>query len=316
MQVIAAYIFVVLVWSTTPLAIHFSNSSLSFVTAITLRMLLGFIVCYAILKTLKQRLFVTRSDWQVYCAGALGLFPNMLLIYWAAQYIPSGLMSVIMGTYPFFVGIFSRLLLRESLFTLARVTALFFVLIGLALIHYDQMSVGKEAVLGVLVMVVVCVNWGFSSVMVKKMGANIGALRQGTGSLAIALPFFLLSWWLIDGRIPVAFDSKSLLGVGYLVVIGTVISHTLWFFVLRECSVTSVAIIPLMTPLLAITWGVLFADEHLTRNTIVGAAFILFSLGLYQGLFVRAWHLVAQWKLPRRPKTPTESLVTGNSPVL
>ena len=63
-----------------------------------------------------ESLIVERRDWGVYAASALGLFPNMLLVYWAAQFIPSGLMSVIMGTYPFFVGAFSLLVLRENFF--------------------------------------------------------------------------------------------------------------------------------------------------------------------------------------------------------
>jgi probable blue pigment (indigoidine) exporter len=295
MQVIAAYLCVLLVWSTTPLGIHFSNSSLTFSTAIALRMLLGFACCYALLRVTGERLFQQRSDRVLYAASAVGLFPNMLLVYWAAQYIPSGLMSVIMGIYPFFVGIFSTLILKEKTFTFVRVMALVFAIIGLAIIQFEQMNVGQEAVAGVLVMVLVCVIWGFSSVMVKKLGADVGALRQGTGSLAVALPFFMLSWWFLDGQIPHTIDQKSLFGVAYLVIIGTVLSHTLWFFVLRECSVISVAIIPLMTPLLAITWGVLFAGESFGVGTLLGALIILLALGLYQNLFVRAVIQLSVW---------------------
>lgn len=291
MQIIAAYVFVVLVWSTTPLAIHFSNSSLSFVAAITLRMALAFLCCYALLRIVGQRLIHQRSDWALFCASALGLFPNMLLVYWAAQHIPSGLMSVIMGIYPFFVGIFSTLLLKENAFTPAKLMALLLALAGLALIHFQQMSIGGDAVLGVLAMVLVCAIWGLSSVLVKKLGAQVGALRQGTGSIFIALPFFVIGWYVLDGTVPVAIDEKSLLGVGYLVIVGSVISHTLWFYVLRECTVSAVAVIPLMTPILAITWGVLIADETLSGATIAGATVILFALGVYQGLFL---HLL-QW---------------------
>lgn len=299
-QVLIAYIFVVLVWSTTPLAIHFSNSSLTFVSAITLRMLLAFICCYVLLRLLGQRLIKQRSDWFLYGASALGLFPNMLLVYWAAQYIPSGLMSVIMGIYPFFVGVFSTLMLAEKVFTPARIIALVFAIMGLALIHLEQMAVGPEAVLGVLAMVAVCVVWGLSSVTVKKFGADMGALRQGTGSIFVALPFFMTSWLFMDGNIPTSVDHKSLLGVGYLVIIGSVLSHTLWFFVLRECSVTSVAVIPLMTPVLAITWGVIFASERLSASTITGALIILFALGLYQGIFMRLWNWLPKVMMRKR----------------
>lgn len=299
MRVIAAYVFVVLVWSSTPLAIHFSNSSLSFASAITLRMALAFICCYGLLRLLGQRLIEQRSDWLLYGASALGLFPNMLLVYWAAQHITSGMMSVIMGVYPFFVGIFSVLILRENTFTVSRIAAVALAMAGLALIHLEQMSVGSGAALGAGAMVVVCAVWGFSSVVVKKLGANVGALRQGTGSIAVALPFFLVSWVFIDGELPGAIDHKSLGAVIYLVLIGSVISHTLWFYVLRQCSVSSVAAIPLLTPLLAISWGVLFAGEALNAVALAGALIILLALGLYQGLFGHVLRITS--RLVRRP---------------
>src|SRR5690606_25134863 len=93
----AAYFMVVLIWSTTPLTIQWSNSSLTFVAAVTLRMLLAFVICYAILLLKRQPLTNSPRDWLVFLASGLGLFPNMLLIYYAAQFIPSGLMSVLFG---------------------------------------------------------------------------------------------------------------------------------------------------------------------------------------------------------------------------
>lgn len=291
MQVISAYILVVVVWSTTPLAIHFSNDSFTFVTAITLRMLFAFVCCYALLKFMKEPLIKHRRDWLSYAASALGLFPAMLLVYWAAQYIPSGLMSVVMGVYPFFVGVVSYFVLKENTFTISRCIALACAVTGLAVINIDQMSLGKEAVWGVLTMIFVCVLWAFSSVYVKKLGSDISPVRQGTGSVAVALPFFLVAWLFMDAEVPQSVSQKSVWAVTYLVIVGSVISHTLWFYVLREFSVSSVALIPLMTPVMAITWGILFAEESLSSNTVLGAGIILFSLALYQGVFSQAWRL-------------------------
>jgi drug/metabolite transporter (DMT)-like permease len=53
-----------------------------------------------------------------------------------------------------------------------------------------------------------------------------------------------------------------------------------------------------MTPVLAITWGILFAGENLTPNTSLGAGIILVSLALYQGAFKKVV-LVFRW-FPRK----------------
>ena len=182
----AAYFMVVLIWSTTPLTIQWSNSSLTFVAAVTLRMLLAFVICYAILRFKRQSLTNTPRDWLVFLASGLGLFPNMLLIYYAAQFIPSGLMSVLFGVLPFFVGVFSWLLLRENHFTRVRTLALVMAVTGLGIIHFGQMQVGPDAVKGVLIIMLVCVIWALSSVWVKQFGGSIEPMQQCTGSIECA----------------------------------------------------------------------------------------------------------------------------------
>lgn len=288
MQVASAYLMVILIWSTTPLAIHWSNSSLTFVSGITARMVLAALLCFGLLKIMRQPFIVNRRDWLVYAASALGLFPNMLLVYWAAQMIPSGLMSVIMGIYPFFVGIFSVVMLGENSFSRGRVMALFLAVLGLWVVHCDQAANGVKSFAGILVMVFACAIWGFSSVAVKKLGAAINPLRMGTGSLVVSMPFFVLSWLFIDGQLPTYIDEKSLFGVGYLVLAGSLIGHILWFFVLRACSVTSVSLITLITPVMALNWGAL-AGERISAQSVLGAGLIILALALYQGSLQRMW---------------------------
>ncbi len=288
MQVASAYLLVVLIWSTTPLAIHWSNSSLSFISAITARMVLATLLCFGLLKICRQPLIVQRRDWLVYAASALGLFPNMLLIYWAAQTIPSGLMSVVMGIYPFFVGIFSIFVLQENPFTRSRFVALLLALLGLWLVQREQTVAGADAFWGISVIVLVCAIWGFSSVTVKKLGAEIEPLRMGTGSLLVSTPFFLLAWFGLDRELPVLIDQKSLIGVVYLVLAGSIVGHTLWFYVLRVCKVSSVSLITLITPVMALTWGSL-AGEHVSTFTLLGAGVIILALALYQGFIFQLW---------------------------
>lgn len=300
MQVASAYLLVVLIWSTTPLAIHWSNSSLSFIAAITLRMVLATLLVFGLLKIKREPLIVEKRDWLIYAASALGLFPNMLLVYWAAQSIPSGLMSVIMGTYPFFVGIFSVFILRENPFSATKILALFLALLGLWVVQRAQAITGIDGLWGIAAMVLACVIWGLSSVMVKKLGAAVSPLRMGCGSLMVATPFFLMAWLCMDGQIPASIDKKSLMGVSYLVLAGSVLGHVLWFFVLRACSVVNVSLITLITPVMAINWGVL-AGERFSIWTLVGVAMIMVALALYQGLVFRLVRRFVAWFSPAHP---------------
>lgn len=146
MRVALAYACVVLIWATTPLGINWSNSTLSFAAAVALRMCLALAICWLALVVMRERLVQQRSDWKAFFAGAIGLYPNMLLVYWSAQFIPSGLMAVILGLYPFTAGLFTYFILKEWVFTPPRIVALALAVTGLGVIHYEHLEIGRAHV--------------------------------------------------------------------------------------------------------------------------------------------------------------------------
>lgn len=285
MKVVIAYVCVLLVWSTTPLAIKWSNSSLHFLAAVSLRMFVASCLCVVLLLAFRLPLVRYRHDWKALAAGAIGLYPNMALVYWSAQYIPSGLISVILGLYPFLVGIFSIILLRVNTFNASRVLALVIAVCGLGVIHLGQVSLGGEAVWGVLGIVVSSVFFALSTVWIKKVGGGVEPLRQLSGALLLSTPFFVLTWWLVDGDMPVAVDMRSVVGVVYLVIAGSLLGGLAFYYVLKHCRVTTVALIPLLTPVFALFVGYLVEDERCDAKALVGSALILLSVAVYQGVF-------------------------------
>lgn len=288
MQVASAYLMVVFVWATTPLAIKWSGSSLTFYSAITSRSVLALALCLLVLLVSRKPLFQRAADWHAYAAGAVGIFPNMLLVYWASQHISSGLIAIIFGLYPFAVGCFSYLILKENVFTFTRVLALVVALAGLALIQSEHIGLAESHIMGLLVMILATCMFGLSSVWLKAAGGAVEPLRQSCGSLIIATPLFVITWLIFDGVIPEAIDAKSFYSVIYLAVFGSLIGGTLFFFVLKRCKITSVSLITLITPTLGLAIGVWLNEEKATTVQWLGSGLILISLALYQGLLKKA----------------------------
>ena len=192
MKIILAYLSVVIIWSTTPLAIQWSSISFSFSAAVMFRMVFALLICLVILCVTRKPLIKSSSDWLVFFVGALGLFPNMVLVYWAAQYISSGVMSVLFGVYPFLVGFFSLFILKENIFNSARIAALLLAIVGVILIQYEHFHVGDDAVYGILAMLIATISFALSSVWLKSIGKTIEPLRQLTGVLLLATPCFVV----------------------------------------------------------------------------------------------------------------------------
>ncbi|HTF84863.1 MAG TPA: DMT family transporter, partial [Cellvibrio sp.] len=181
MAVFLAYVLVVLIWATTPLAIQWSSDSISFIAAALARMMIAVAFALPIVFALRRQLFPPGA-WKVYLAGSIGIFPNMPVVYWAAQFIPSGLVAVIFAMSPFVTGVLSLLILRENPFTLRRLMALVVALSGLLVIFYGQLRIDRDGIYGIGGILLSCLLFSFSSVWMKRLNENTEAFAQMTGS--------------------------------------------------------------------------------------------------------------------------------------
>ena len=284
MQVMFAYSFVVVIWATTPLGVQWSNSSLSFIEAVTARMCIALAVCLAVLVVAKRPLVQRKKDWLVFVAAGLGFFPTMIFVYWSAQHIPSGLISVLFGLFPFFVGLFSLFILNENIFNIQRIVALVIALVGLFIINAEQLLNGTTALIGVLGVLLAVTLFGLNSVWLKSVGGTMDPLRQTTGALLVTTPCFIAVWFALDGVLPTMIDNKSMIGVGYLAIAGSVLSHTAFFFVISKCKVSTVGLITLISPVIAMGLSVFWVNEKFSSWSLIGCALIILSLAVYQGL--------------------------------
>jgi drug/metabolite transporter (DMT)-like permease len=283
--ILLAYLSVVLIWATTPLTIQWSSDSLSFMAAVVARMSLALGLALVIHGLLRQSLTTYIAHYKIYFAASLGIFPNMPVVYWAAQYIPSGLVAVIFALSPFVTGCMTMLFLQQNPFTLKRVLALLLAVIGLVVIFYQQMKFDADSIYGIAGIFVSCILFSISSVWVKKLTAqaqvNLDAFHQATGALLFSLPGLVLTWWWLDGAWPQTVSFKSASSVIYLAIMGSLVGAALFFYILQRLSANVVSLITLMTPVLAIMLGRWAAAETFSVQLLFGVGLVLLALLLY-----------------------------------
>lgn len=271
-----AFITVVLVWTTTPLGIHISNESLSFISSASLRMLAGVTLAGLVLLYLRQGL-VLRKAWQSYLAGSVGVFGAMLLTYWSAQYIPSGLIAVLYGLAPIASALIARVVLREPI-TGYQMMGLALSLTGLLLVFQDELVLGGEGYKGVIGVSMAAVLFPFSSIMVRKISAPIGPMQQTTGTLLFSSVAYLCVWFAIDGELPSNVSDRSIAAVAYMAAFGSVIGFGAFFYLVQRVSAAQVAVIPVITPVLAVMVGAVFNNEVLGNRILMGASCIVLAV--------------------------------------
>jgi drug/metabolite transporter (DMT)-like permease len=227
MSIPIAYIGVILIWSTTPLAIQWSGDGVGYLFGITSRMILGVMVGLMV-----AGLFSIRLPWhaqarRTYLAAGLGLFFAMTAVYWSSQFIPSGWMSVLFGLAPIVTGLLATFLLPERALDAARLAGMLLGLAGLAIMLLGSQRLGPHAAWGVAGMVFSVTAYSASAVAVKRIGADIPALATTIGGLLVVVPLLLVLYVLTGEPLPEVVPPRALLAIVYLGMIGSVLGFAL-----------------------------------------------------------------------------------------
>ncbi len=282
MRIYFAYVSVVLLWATTPLAIKLSGEGPGFLFAATSRMTIGTFCMLLTLTLLRKPLPWHRKALTTYLAVSLQIYGSMVTVYWAAQFIPSGWISVLFGLVPLLTALMATLLLGEKHLTISKLIANGLGVYGLTIMFGSAVSLGDYAELGIIGILFAALLQTISSVWIKCIDAKLPALTQVTGGLIIALPLYLATWALMDGQWPRRLTEVNLYAILYLGVIATTIGFYLYYYLLTHLAATKVALISLMTPVMALMLGNLVNHEPLSKQTITGTTFILSALLMHE----------------------------------
>jgi drug/metabolite transporter (DMT)-like permease len=282
MSVPFAFLAVVLIWSTTPLAIKWSGEGPGYLFGVFSRMALAVVLCLALLMVLRQQLPWHREARRAYLSGALGAFGGMLCVYWAAQHLPSGLIAVIFAMAPLVTAVLARPLLNERALSLFQLGGLALSIGGLVVIFGAGLLNGRNMIAGLAVQLLSVFLHSLSLVLVKRYGDGLPSLSITTGALLIAVPLFFIAWLVLDGHAPRALPVRAAASIVYLGVVGSVIGFTLYFYVLKRMQANSASLITLITPVTALMVGNAFNGERISARVLAGTVLVLAGLALHQ----------------------------------
>ncbi|MDH5408261.1 MAG: DMT family transporter [Gammaproteobacteria bacterium] len=296
MSVPISFVTVILIWSTTPLAIKWSSEGAGFIFGVTSRMAIGTLGCLLVLAVVRGKLPWHRQALQTYMAGGLGIFGAMSCVYWGSQFIPSGLISVIFGLTPLMTGLMAAFFLGEQSLTPVKLIGMASAFAGLVVIFGDGFGTGGDALLGMLSVLMAVFLHSASTVWVKKIGADVPVISMTTGGMLLALPLYLISWYVIDGQLPTAVPDRAIYSIVYLGIFGSVFGFILFFYVLKHVEASRVGLVPLVTPVSALLLGVFMNKETIPVVVWTGTGLILFGMAFYQwgGLLVQRFQLAGQ----------------------
>jgi len=295
MSVPLAYAAIILIWSTTPLAVRWSTEGTGFAFAVLARMLIGVLVAAFMLRLGRMAIPLHARARRAYLVSGLGLFGTMMLTYWGARHVGSGLISVLFGLSPLVAGVFAACWLGERSLTPMKIGGMLLSAAGLALIFvHDGPSAGSNETAGVCALLGAVVASSASLVGMKRIGDDSPPLATTVGAIVVALPLFALVWFATDGTLPRALPLRTGGAIAYLGVFGSAIGFALYFYVVRHLEASKVALITLITPVAALMLGHWLNGEVIGPRLAAGTGLILAGLAAHQH---GAWRVLQNLRL-------------------
>jgi len=225
----------------------------------------------------------TRQQW---VAGfALGAFFFLIghgSLFWAEQYVGSGLAALLIATEPMFILVLGWMMGQQRI---SRMSAMGLAVgvAGVAMLMGAELSVKGSSLLGVLAVLLGSLAWSVGVVISPRLKLPSDALGRtalpticGGAMLLIAAGVageFQQTHWA-------SISLKSLGGLGYLIIFGSVVAFTSYTWLLQRVPPALVATHTYANPVVAVLLGWFLAHEPLSMRVALATVAILGAIVL------------------------------------
>ncbi len=280
-RVVAAYVLMVLLWGSTWAAIKIGVAEVPpYLFAFERAVAVASILTVAVV-VLRQSFPRTRAT--LLASGISGLFnigTSWALIFWAEQFVPSGLVAVFGAMAPVWTAILAHFFVRGDRLSRLKVVALLLGLVGTALlVGAPTASEGPNALRATVLLAIMPISWAISAILIARFLSRESPIAVvGIGTWVGAL--FLLPFALTQVGQPQQWDARSAIAFTYLVIGGSCIGLVLNAWLYRKLRPTTVTLSQVLIPTQALLIGGLALGEEFTLRMLAGAALVVGAVAL------------------------------------
>ena len=273
----AAVTVMCLVWGSTWLVLKDGLAEMPPLGSAGLRFLIAWVVMVPLAPVIARAEGGRAPTWDLVVAMATGNFAiSYGLVYWAEEILPSSLAAILWGVFPLLTALVGHAYLPASRIVGLQWLGLALGFAGVVMLFAtDVEAVGAEARFrGGLLLLSPTVS-AVATAYVKKHGADVSSALLNRSALLLGGGLLALAAFLIEGGVPVPSSGRAWFSVLYLAGFGTVLTFTLYFWVLRRANPVSLSLIAYVTPAIALVLGTTLGGEPVTGWTFGGLGLVL-----------------------------------------
>jgi drug/metabolite transporter (DMT)-like permease len=199
---------------------------------------------------------------------------------WGIKYISSGLGAILGAIFPIWIVIISYF--RGEKLNAKAVLGIVTCFVGVCIIFYEHLKdfLDPNFSFGIFLSLIATLTWAFGTLYTKKKAASFNPYF----SLGLQMLISSLSLFTIIGAtgntIPLTdIPSNSWWSIGYLVIIGSVLTFIAFIYALQKLPAEINSIYAYINPIVAVILGAIIFNEPLTLYIAFGGFIVL--VGLY-----------------------------------
>lgn len=278
LKIYLAYIAICTIWGSTWLVIKVGLETLTPLLSAGLRFAVAGLVLFTVIRIRKIAIEWNRNTIWFYAVVSLSSFSiPFALVYWGEQRVASGITSILFAVFPFFVAIFSTLMIPKERLTAGKMMGIVLGFTGIVVIFSHDLTFGTdiEQVLGMSAIVLSAVIQAFSAIMIKKYGHSISPFVVTFIPMTISAVLLLSGSVLAEEYSSVRFTPIAIFSIIFLAVFGSVVTFVSYFWLLKRVEVVLLSLTSFVTPVIAVIMGVLILDETVSPQLFAGSVLVL-----------------------------------------
>lgn len=281
-----ALITLYIAWGTTYLAIRYAVQTIPPFFMTGTRFLVAGLILYA-WRRLAGDPTPTRLQWRsAIIIGMFLLVGGIGGVSLAETYVPSGITALLVAATPLWVALIEAVRPNGNRPTRQSIAG---VLLGMAgiiiLVDPFAQTAGRPGnnLFGVGMVLLAVLSWAIGSIYSHSaelpksplLGSGMELLAGAVGSFVVGLLLGETRQLNLS-----AISVQSLAGLGYLIVVGSLIGYVVYTWLLRVAPVSQVVTYTYVNPLVAVLLGSLVAGEALTPRVAIAIPVVLASIAM------------------------------------
>jgi drug/metabolite transporter (DMT)-like permease len=284
-RILISFACVYLFWGGTYLAMRFGVDVLPPFVLGAARYLIAAPLLLGLCAILKLKMWPAPREFGLLAIiGVLMLGCGNTAVIWAEQYIPIGLAALLVASIPLYAAVIEMVLPRGEGLPARGWTGVCIGFIAMVFLLWPELRTGLHGdsrqiiAAGVTLAGTLC--WTAASIISRRSTIRINGMASAGWQIVFGGLFNLCLMAATGGYHGAQWGLKAWASIFYLVIFGSVLTYTMYIYLLDNVAVSKVATYAYVNPIIAVLLGAIFLKERLSPIEYVGMGGILVAVFL------------------------------------